>query len=154
MAPTERTLRFYTRPSDAAPLEWSWVDEQLAAAGTYWVIGRGDGAPHPRPVWGVWLDGSIRLTLGSPVLRRVLADDPTVTVHLGSGTDVVIVEGRAEAGDADPRNVEAYDQKYDYSYDMEQYGPFVRVTPTAVLAWRAAGEAGRDGFTHAGHWSF
>src|SRR4051812_11803702 len=111
MAADERALRFYGSPSPAEPLEWSWVAGELERAGTYWVIGRGDGPPHPRPVWGVWLDDSLRLTLGSPVLRRVLADDPTVTVHLGSGTDVVIVEGRAVPGDIDPANLRAYDAK-------------------------------------------
>ena len=35
-----------------------------------------------------------------------------------------------------------------------QYGPFTRIAPVAVMAWRAAGPAGREGFTHAGRWTF
>ena len=43
-------------------------------------------------------------------------------------------------------------QLRDYPYDAEAYGPFVTVQPTIVMAWRAAGPAGRDGFRHVGCW--
>lgn len=155
MTPRRVPLRMHTRVGEQAELPWEEVDRQLAAAGTYWVVARGHGHPHPRPVWGVWLDESLHLSLGSPVLRRELAADPTVTVHLDSGTDVVIVEGDAVPRPSDGDDVfDAYNRKYDYEYDRDLYGPLLRVEPVTVLAWRAAGPAGRDGFNQVGRWRY
>ena len=50
--------------------------------------------------------------------------------------------------------IAAYDKKYDWTYDLEQYGPFTTIDPSNVLAWRAAGPAGRDGFAHTGRWTW
>src|SRR5262245_55546236 len=91
----DRALRLYGQASDQARLAWSWVDGQLTDAGLYWVIAASDAHPHPRPVWGVWHAGQLYLSLGSPSLRQAVADDRAMTVHLESGTDVVIVEGWA-----------------------------------------------------------
>ena len=146
----------YTQVVDYDLLGWEEVRRQLEDAGTYWVVGRGSGHPHPRPVWGAWLDDSLRLSLGSPVLRRELAADPAVTVHLDSGTDVVIVEGTAsvlEGADVAP-SLAVYDRKYDWKYDPDTYGPLTLVRPSTVFAWRAAGPAGRDGFQQASRWRF
>ena len=80
-----------------------------------------------------------------------------MAVHLESGTDVVIVNGTA-AVDASStviaQFVEAYDEKYDWRYDAESYGPPTPVTPTEVFAWQAAGAAGRDGFRASGKWTW
>ncbi|MGZ4711264.1 MAG: hypothetical protein ACXWBN_21180 [Acidimicrobiales bacterium] len=159
MEPIAAPLRMFGSEPEADPLAWSWVSDQLAAAGTYWVLAAVDGPhpwPHPRPVWGVWADDQLHLSLGSPVVRRQVAADPHVTVHLDSGVDVVVVEGLASVeSDAETRtSVAAYDAKYDWVYDLDQYGPFTRVEPDAILAWRAAGPAGRDGFTQVGRWIF
>lgn len=71
------------------------VEAQLYEAGTYWVIAGSSGHPHPRPVWGIWNQEQLHLSIGSPTLRRALRDDPTVTVHLGSGTVLRLVETEA-----------------------------------------------------------
>jgi hypothetical protein len=150
-------LRLYGARSDRTPLGWSWVDEQLAAAGTYWVVAstRGHQHPHPRPVWGVWHRDRLHLSLGSPTLRRAIAEEAAVTVHLDSGTDVVVVEGLAR-GDVGTTSelVQVYDQKYDWQYDASQYGDLIMVEPTRVLAWRTTGWAGRDSFQTTGCWVF
>jgi hypothetical protein len=147
-------LRLYGQVSDVPALEWEWVDGELEAAGTYWVTARTPGHPHPRPVWGVWREGRLHLSIGTPATARVLADDPLVTVHLDSGTDVVIVEGRATGPVSDPEVMAAYDRKYDWSYDTGTYGPLTSVTPETVLAWRTAGWAGRESFRQTGRWRF
>lgn len=148
-------LTMYTQPTDHEPLLLDEVVGWLGAAGTYWVSSAGGGAPHPRPVWGVWVDDRLLLSLGSPVLRAALAADPHVVVHPDSGTEVVIVSGTA-APDASPavvaRFVEAYDAKYDWRYDADTYGPPTVVEPREILAWQAAGPAGRDGFRRSGKW--
>ena len=77
-------LSIYGSPTEVRPLDWAWVDEQLEAAGIYWVGTNGSGAPHPRPVWGLWIDHRLHLSIGSPVINRQLAAHaaPTVTAHL------------------------------------------------------------------------
>jgi hypothetical protein len=147
-------LRMYGEPSTAPPLAWSWVQDQLERAGTYWVVSRATGHPHPRPVWGVWRGGAVHLSVGSPALARQLTATREATVHLDSGTDVVIVEGRVEVAAPDPEVLTAYDRKYDWRYDVEQYGPLTRIRPVSVLSWRSAGWAGRDGFQEVGRWRF
>ncbi len=147
-------LRLHGAASDAPPLHWDWVDRQLRDAGTYWVSARTSGHPHPRPVWGVWRRDQLHLSIGTPAALRALARDPTVTVHLDSGVEVVIVEGRAVAAAGDADAIAEYDRKYDWSYDVERYGPLTAVAPQTVLAWRTAGRAGRDGFQQAGRWEF
>lgn len=144
----------YGEPSRAAALDWPWVDAQLAAAGTYWVVASGGEHPHPRPVWGVWRDEVLHLSIGSPVVSRLLELRPSVTVHLDSGVDAVVVEGSVAGSCTDPQVIRTYDDKYDWNYTVEEYGPLTRIEPATVLAWRSAGWAGRDGFQETGRWQF
>jgi hypothetical protein len=152
--PERQTLRFYGQPSDRSPLEWAWVEAQLAAAATYWVTARSGGHPHPRPVWGVWRGRRLQLSIGTPVTLAVLAADPAVTVHLDSGTEVVIVEGRATGATVDADVLADYNTKYDWNYDPSEHRPLTSVEPERVLAWRTAGWGGRDGFQQTGRWTF
>ncbi len=145
---------FYGLESEDEPLEWEWVDEQLTASGLYWVSTRTAAHPHPRPVWGVWLDDRLFLSIGTPAARDVLEVDPLITVHLESGTDVVIVEAISVAESLDEAVIGAYNEKYDWTYDIEEYGALTEVVPVKILAWRAAGWAGRESFTHSGRWDF
>jgi hypothetical protein len=48
--------------------------------------------------------------------------------------------------------VAEYDRKYDWSYDPDTYGRLTVVVPETVLAWRAAGWAGRESFQQTGKW--
>lgn len=154
MDPVTEPLSFFGSQSDCAPLGWPWVEAQLGQAGTYWVVPRSDGPPHPRPVWGVWHGDQLLISVGSQVVARQLRADPVVTVHLDSGTDVVIVDGRVEGSSSDAAAIQAYDTKYDWTYTVDEYGPLTVVTPTVVRAWRSGGWAGRDGFQSAGRWRF
>lgn len=155
MTLTPVPLRMYARETELAPIEWSWVEEQLVAAGTYWVTPRSKDHPHPRPVWGSWADDALFLSIGSHVVARELRDDPVVAVHLDSGTDVVIVEGRA-LPNWEPRDLDAlitaYNAKYDWDYKIEDLGPLTQIHPEQVIAWRSAGWAGREGFRQSGKW--
>ncbi len=147
-------LRLYGHDSKTEALDWDWVDKQLRGAGTYWVTALTNGHPHPRPVWGVWLEDHLYLSIGTPVTVQALAVDPTVTVHLESGTEVVIVEGLAVGARSDAEIVAEYDRKYDWSYEVDNYGPLTCVAPETVLAWRTAGWAGRESFEQTGRWKF
>jgi hypothetical protein len=157
VAPRERALRLYGIPSGQDPLAWSWVEEQLQAAGTYWLVARTPGHPHPRPVWGIWQDQRLHLSVASPTLLHAVDGDPLVTVHLDSGTDVVLVEGAVSGATkhGTPSTViQAYNAKYDWDYQVAQYGQLIVVQPLRVLAWRTAGWAGRDSFQATGCWHF
>ncbi len=157
MEPVAADLAMFGSHPELPPIAWREVEERLERAETYWVATGAGRDPHPRPVWGVWVDGALLLSLGSPVLRRGVAEEPRVAVHLDSGTDVVVVDGSA-AADGSAATVDAflgaYDAKYDWSYDVGVYGPPTRVDPVQVLAWRAVGPAGRDGFGAAAKWTF
>jgi hypothetical protein len=157
MAPRERVLRLYGAPSDQDPLAWSWVEKQLEAAGIYWLVACTPGHPHPRPVWGLWHGQRLHLSVGSPTLMRAVGQDPSVTVHLDSGTDVVLLEGTAiptARGGTPSLVIEAYNAKYDWEYQVAQYGELIVVQPLRVLAWRTAGWAGRESFQATGCWDF
>lgn len=154
MAPRERPLRLYGTVSEREPLPWSWVEEQLVAAGTYWVVAHAPD-PHPRPVWGVWNDLQLYLSVGSPTLAQSIGGRLPVTVHLDSGTEVVLVEGTAAPGDPGSTPVaviERYNAKYDWDYQVGEYGELTVVAPVKVVAWRSGGWAGRDGFQATGSW--
>jgi len=154
MSRTRKPALFYGDQADHELLDWWWVESELRRAGTYWVVARHGGHPHPRPVWGIWHEDELCLSIGSPTLQRALADDQVITVHLESGTDVVIVEGRVDGSSTDADVIAAYNLKYDWSYDVAQYGPLAVATPSKVLAWQAAGWAGRESFQRSGTWKF
>jgi len=145
----------YGRPADLDLLEWAWVEDELRAADFYWIVAAAADRPAAaRPVWGVWWDQRLLLSIGSPQVRAAMRDGGPVTVHLPSGFDVVIVEGRLSGTSDDLGAVRHYDDKYDWVYDLDEYGPFTVVVPRKVMAWRSSGPAGRNGFTAAGRWAF
>ena len=85
-------------PGSEGMLPWSWVTERLEAARNYWIgTTRPDGRPHLAPVWGVWFEDAFSFGT-DPTSRkgRNLQKNPAMVVHLESGDDVVILEGRAE----------------------------------------------------------
>lgn len=128
-------------------LPWTWATEQLAQARNYWIATtRPDGQPHSRPVWGIWLDDTFHFSTGSLAAQN-LAINPTITVHLESGSDVVIIEGVAEpVSDASmvERVVSLYNQKYHWDVDPKHLpGPFYAVRPQVAFGW-LSDETGLD----------
>jgi general stress protein 26 len=126
-------------------LPWSWVEQRLEAAKNYWVATVGpDGAPHSRPIDGVWVDGALCFG-GSPETRwvRNLHEDTRMSVHLPHDDEVVVLEGRAEFVD-DPEHPLAessaratrtkYPQYFDAS-DDPPFRPFWAMRPETVYAW-------------------
>jgi Pyridoxamine 5'-phosphate oxidase len=125
-------------------LDWAWAEERLVASRTYWVCTtRADGRPHAAPVWGLWLDGALLFSSDpSSVKGRNLARRPDVVVHLESGDEAVICEGRIEPMRGDDLLIafaDAYEAKYAHRPDTSNpaHGMYV-LRPTTVLAWREA----------------
>ena len=125
-------------------LPWSHVDERMESAENYWVSSVGpDGAPHTRPVGGMWLDQALYFA-GSLESRwsRNLAANPLACVHLSEeGDRAVILHGRADTLRPDRalanRLVEASNAKYDYGQTVEQYekSAVIVFRPRVVYAW-------------------
>lgn len=113
-------------PPDMATYSWQQASAKLAAARNYWVSSAGpNGRPHAAPVWAIWQDGALYFSTDRRSRKgRNLAANPEVTIHLESGDDVVILEGRVEevADPAHRRQLSAsYEQKY--GTGMEPEGP-------------------------------
>jgi hypothetical protein len=154
MEPREERLLMYGSHADVGDLGWEWVEDQLVKAGAYWIVTPSAEHPHPRPVWGIWNQNKLFLSIGSPRLKANAQADARVTVHLDSVNDVVIVEGRVAGSSSDTHLLDDYNAKYDWDYVVNEHGPLTIVDPAKVIAWRTDGWAGRDGFRATGRWSF
>jgi PPOX class probable F420-dependent enzyme len=118
-------------------LDWAWAVERLEQARNYWICTvRHDGSPHAAPVWGLWHEGAIVFSTSPDSAKgRHLARDPRVLVHLESGDEVVIVEGRVERIPLDEGIAAAYAAKYDFRPEPSVDGLWFRVRPSAGYAW-------------------
>jgi hypothetical protein len=120
-------------------LPWTWAERRLVEARNYWIATvRPDGGPHTRPVWGVWLDGAFWFSTGS-LADTNLRHRADVTLHLESGSEVVILEAIAQQI-TDTHMVrpvvEAYNSKYAWDVDPDNPpGPFWRVAPVVAFGW-------------------
>ena len=123
----------------SAKLPWTWAIEQLNGARNYWIATTcPDGKPHSRPVWGVWFENTFYFSTGSLAASN-LASHPEITIHLESGSKVVIIEGVAKPID-DVALVEhvvsQYNQKYNWNIDPHNLpGPFFAVRPLIAFRW-------------------
>jgi hypothetical protein len=134
----------YGVPAEAdGMLPWSWVEQRLRAAPNYWVATAGPaGAPHVRPVDGVWVDDTLCFG-GSPETAwvRNLQRDARISVHLPHDDEVVILEGAAEvvtdAGHplADEQLAAARDKYPQYFGADSTFRPFWALRPATVFAW-------------------
>ena len=134
-------------------LPWSWAVGRLTDERNYWLSSvRRDGFPQARPLWGVWHEDVLFLSVGHAGLQR--ADRPgaggrPVTAHVDSAVDVVIIEGMihrvagtygpadtevvAKIGDAVlARAGELYKAKYDYDAEFVNFA----LLPRVVYGWR------------------
>ena len=128
-------------------LTWSHLEQKLTDAVNYWLCTvHPDGRPHAIPKWAVLVDGKIYFD-GSPETRHAknIAENPQVTLHLESGSDVVIVEGEAvelqqPTCELGAKIARAYTKKYaelGYSPEPNQWdnGGLFKITLRKALAW-------------------
>ena len=129
-------------------LPWSYVEERVRVASNYWITTVGpDGRPHARPVDGVWIDGALCFG-GSPETRwvRNLMTNPSISVHLSSEAEAIILEGTAEYV-TDPshslaaQSMAASREKYPqyFSGNDVSFRPFWALRPTRAFAWTLQG---------------
>jgi hypothetical protein len=108
-------------------------------AANYWIVtARPNGRPHARPVWGVWWNQAFYFSTGS-LAAETLTTNAQITLHLESGSEVVLLEGVAEAVSDTTvvrRVVELYNAKYHWDADPENLpGPFYAVRARVAFGW-------------------
>jgi hypothetical protein len=75
------TLALWGREQGDAPrLPWSWVVDRLQEAEDYWLVTAAPAGPAPRPVWGLWLEERLVLSVGSSTHWRNLEGSDRVAV--------------------------------------------------------------------------
>ena len=118
---------------------WTFAEQRLTRSHNYWTCStRPDGRPHSAPVWGVWLDGAFYFST-DPASHKAknLASNPAISVHVDSGDEPVILEGRVEIVKLDKKIDAAYHRKYKmHLSDMPPPVTIFRLRPVTVLAWR------------------
>ena len=127
--------------SGADLLPWSTVEDWLTKSRNYWVATASPaGRPHAMPVWGLWLDGGVMFSTGRTTRKaRNIAANPEVIVHLESGDDVCILEGRIEV-ERDRELLGRFDDAYEAKYNLrpgaaESSDPTYILRPRVVLTW-------------------
>ena len=114
--------------------------EKLEKQQTIWFGSvRSDGKPHLTPVWFVWHEGKLYISIDSnSVKSRNLKQNPWVVFALEDGSHPVICEGKAvfimpplkEALSA------AFYSKYEWDLAKEaQYDQIVEITPIKWMTW-------------------
>ena len=129
-------------PPDTETHSWEHASAKLAAARNYWVSSAGpDGRPHAAPVWAIWQDGALYFSTDRRSRKgRNLAANPEIIIHLESGDDVVILEGRVEEV-TDPAHrgqlSAIYEQKYGTGMEPEGQVEVVMyaLRPRLVHTW-------------------
>jgi general stress protein 26 len=122
-------------------LPWRWAEERLAASRNYWIVTAGPGGrPHAMPVWGLWLDGAVWFSSDRASRKaRNIEAGPDIVVHLESGDEVVILEGRAEVVADRPaleRFARGYEEKYGFRMDLDEpIGLVYRLRPRTSFGW-------------------
>jgi hypothetical protein len=125
-------------------LPWSHVEERLREARNYWIVTvQPDGKPHAVPIGGAWHNGVLYFG-GQRRARwvRNLTANPHIVVHLESGDDVVILDGKCykETDRLLVKQIDAvyYGSKYGGSPDeSDEAGGWLALKPRTVLAWSA-----------------
>ena len=124
------------------PDHWERIEGLLRESPNYWVSTvRPDGRPHAAPVWGVWLASEVWFsTSPDSVKAHNLAAQPAAVIHLESGDDVVILEGRCEAVSREheliPAFVADYKAKYGFKVNVRNpFTPIYRFHPERASTW-------------------
>ena len=131
--------RSYGVPQDSKGLlQWTDVAQRFSSEQNFWICTTSEvGKPHVRPTWGVFVDDTIYFG-GGPNTRwsRNLTTNPQVSVHLESGSNVVIAEGTVgRITDAGDPNLAMADDAYEHKYKMRHGPPMWVLKPDLVLAW-------------------
>ncbi|HLC05419.1 MAG TPA: pyridoxamine 5'-phosphate oxidase family protein [Anaerolineales bacterium] len=125
-------------PSDGLGLlPWDFLTSRFEQARNYWVVtASADGVPAAVPVWGLWHENAFFFST-DPLSRkgRNIATTGWAVIHLESGDEAAIIEGRPELL-AEARLFDELDALYfrKYAYRLQE-GATYRLRPMKALAW-------------------
>ena len=120
-------------------LPFSFADTRLRRAHNYWVCStRPDMRPHTAPIWGLWMDAAFYFSTDpSSTKARNLSANPAIIVHVESGDEVVIVEGRCAPCELTKAHDTAYFRKYKHHlFGFPAPMVMLRVEVAVIMAWR------------------
>lgn len=121
-------------------IPWSGVERRLEDAANYWLATASpSGKSHVTPVWGVWVDRAFYFDgIATARWARNVTANPTASINLESGVEVVIVEGTVEdvtvGAEVAARILAAWARKYGRLEPNPTAGIF-RLRPRSVRAW-------------------
>lgn len=128
--------------SEEGMLAWDWVSQQMQQSRNYWLCTvRPDQRPHAVPVWGVWLADALYFGVDRrSVKARNLAHNSQAVIHLESGDETVIFEGKLQpATEAQVAQVgPVYAAKYNLPASETVDAPeslMLTLVPQVVMAW-------------------
>jgi len=123
------------------PARWQAIEARLGRESTLWVAtARPDGRPHLTPVWFIWLEDKIYITIGANSQKYAnLYQNQRIAVSLPDTSTVVIVEGEAHVAAKAMIDTlgEYFFHKYewDFRYDDSADWRLIEITPHKILAW-------------------
>ncbi|MCA9970487.1 MAG: pyridoxamine 5'-phosphate oxidase family protein [Anaerolineales bacterium] len=129
------------------PARWRAIEARLGREATIWVATvRYDGRPHLTPVWYIWLNEKIYISIGSETQKFVnLTANQSISLALPDTDSVIIIEGEAHVADWQTVDVLAdyfyHKYEWDFRYDDSADWRLVEVTPHKMLAWGDGYEA-------------
>ena len=143
--PKSTTLKYiegYNLPKiDKKLLNWEFVVKQMTNTKYYWITTSSMfNVPHSVPVWGIWYDD--RVFVGGDSKSkwiRNLRQNPNVSVHLPSPTQVCMIEGKAvflDHDDIDEKTWDLLDSYYKNKYQQFHGSPYIFVEPRKIFAWK------------------
>jgi len=129
-------------------LDWLYVQKRMTESLNYWIAtATPKGKPSATPVWGVWIDDKLYFD-GAPSTRRGknISMNPYTAVHLESGEQAVMLEGRTTIFSGPPERTlkERVSTEYCRKYAAHGYEPpadqwdeggLFEFTPDKVIAW-------------------
>jgi hypothetical protein len=106
-------------------LEWSWVQDKMYSARSYWVVtSPRSGPPHPMPVWGVFVEDVFYFSTPSTSLKaKHIARSGEASVHLESADMVVILKGEAKEV-SDPELLETLARRFSTNIISRSWASF------------------------------
>lgn len=125
-------------------LDWGWVDKRMEKSRNYWICTtRPDGRPNASPVWGVWVEDKLYFGCHKKSRKAINVDhNPQVVVHLESGDETVIFEGKLVQIDTSGDLMKALDEAYFIKYppfhpaeSLDENSLFYVLEPHIVMAW-------------------
>jgi len=123
-----------------SPPTWRSIVARIRESRNYWVCTTSPtGIPHAMPVWGVWVKGRLCFVTkrGSKKARNLYSRDQVV-VHLESGDDLVVIEGKAtELRDTKELSEVAriYTGKYEGDKILPDLEAVFELHPEQIFTW-------------------